>query len=605
MGEVWLAEDALLQRPVALKFLPEVLAQDPAALAHLKVEALRALQLTHRHIVRVYDLVSDQRWAAISMEFLPGGSLAADLAARNRQSCGCYTQEELYHWIVQVGDALAYAHEEKIIHRDIKPANLLLDSQRNLKVADFGIAAHLSHSLARVSRQPLLAGSPSYMSPQQWRGEPPAIADDIYSLGATLYELIAGQPPFVAGELAHQVLHSSPRPLESFAAAKAYPNQWRRTIHACLSKEPMQRPACVADLLDALSSAPRKLQSTARGGRPDRKWRTTAAGFVAAAVLLLVLSLVHRVADPKDSKEVPAVPSQPSKVSNIGSPAIEGENLQAMPSADPRLRVVHKPRPSLDPSTIGVPWPDGGPRPGLSWRVDLDKLPPGALALEFLPLSGAIVSPEELVRADPNRDVDHWVARYPVTQAQWQALMETSVSAQRDLADRQLPLRGRGNDHPIYFVTWLEAMEFARRLTRLEAFRNRLPPGYVYSLPPESVWVSAGRFLTDHSNSDFDSRFIPREDLTYPVVSKSGQAPIDNEPGVNILEWMLNPYIPSWAVQHSAPGSSSATLARVVRGRSWSLSDSFTKKYPQIPVPPQSRFANLGFRLALIPEPAR
>ena len=259
MGVVWSALDQELGTTVALKFLPEIVARDAGSLVDLKRETRRSRDLTHTHIVRIHDFHSDGQRAAISMELLTGGTLAERLAQRREEGPGCFEVAEIETWVRQVVEALAYAHGEGVVHRDLKPANLLLDGQGRIKVSDFGIAASLTDSASRVSRAASTSGTPCYMSPQQMLGESPAVTDDVYALGATIYELLTGRPPFFSGQVAMQVLQKAATPLVNRRAdlrtgRDPIPDAWEQTILACLAKETTQRPASVRDVAERLNS---------------------------------------------------------------------------------------------------------------------------------------------------------------------------------------------------------------------------------------------------------------------------------------------------------------------------------------------------------------
>jgi serine/threonine protein kinase len=149
MGVVWLARDEELEREVALKFLPDLMLQDRAALDDLKRETRRSLELTHPHIIRIHDFVHDERSGCISMEYVDGETLAS-LRCRKEQKV--FQPDELASWIAQLCDALDYAHNRaRVIHRDLKPANLMVNQRGDLKVADFGIARTLAESLKLVT----------------------------------------------------------------------------------------------------------------------------------------------------------------------------------------------------------------------------------------------------------------------------------------------------------------------------------------------------------------------------------------------------------------------------------------------------------------------
>jgi serine/threonine protein kinase len=256
MGVVWLARDEKLERDIALKFLPEVVAADPRAVDELKRETRRSLELTHPHIVRIYDFVEDARTAAIAMEYIPGATLAK-LALEQPQRA--FDPEALTAWVKQLCEALDYAHRKaKVVHRDLKPANLMVDAAGELKIADFGIAASVSDSVSRVSMQVGTSGTPVYMSPQQMMGEKPAVTDDIYALGATLYDLLTGKPPFHTGNVILQVQSKVPpsiaeRRAELEVRHTNIPPEWEATLAACLAKEAEARPQSAGEVLARLS----------------------------------------------------------------------------------------------------------------------------------------------------------------------------------------------------------------------------------------------------------------------------------------------------------------------------------------------------------------
>ncbi len=188
MGVVWLGRDERLDRAVALKFIPEMVQGDAVALDELRGETNRSLALTHPHIVRIHDLAEDAGLAAIVMEYVEGRTLS-DL--RLSQPGKVFEVPEINGWVGQLCEALTYAHGRKIVHRDLKPSNLMIDGEGRLRVMDFGIAGSLTDSMSRLSAAAMPAsGTLVYMSPQQAMGYPPSVADDIYSLGATLYELL-------------------------------------------------------------------------------------------------------------------------------------------------------------------------------------------------------------------------------------------------------------------------------------------------------------------------------------------------------------------------------------------------------------------------------
>lgn len=255
MGVVWKASDQQLSREVALKFLPDILIHDKSALDDLKRETLRSLELTHHNIVRIYDFVSDGSAAGISMEYVDGDTLAG---RRIDKPDRFFEVSELDGWIRQFCDALHYAHSTaKVVHRDLKPANIMLTSKGTLKIADFGIARSVSDSVSRVSMAHASSGTLVYMSPQQMDGEIPKPSDDLYALGATLYDLLTGKPPFFTGNIDRQVREKTPtsmteRRTELDHSGEPIPEAWEKAVAACLSKKAEDRPQSIAEFSQML-----------------------------------------------------------------------------------------------------------------------------------------------------------------------------------------------------------------------------------------------------------------------------------------------------------------------------------------------------------------
>jgi serine/threonine protein kinase len=252
MSVVWRATDIVLEHETALKFLPTVLASDPDALADLRREARRARDLAHPNVCRVYDYGEDpaQKLAWISMEFLRGGSMLRKLHDDPR---GFLEPPEIIGWLRELCDALHYAHEiAHVVHRDLKPANLLLDSRGHLRITDFGIARSISESFTRLTGEFTSAatsrtGTIYYMSPQQARGERARPTDDLYSLGATIFELLTGEPPFATGDVNWQREHAPPSQIAErrqhlHGVAGNVTEEWERLVHRLLAKHHLHRP---------------------------------------------------------------------------------------------------------------------------------------------------------------------------------------------------------------------------------------------------------------------------------------------------------------------------------------------------------------------------
>lgn len=193
MGVVWEAMDERLQRPVAVKQLLAQPGLDPARAEENGQRAMRegriAARLRHPNAIAVHDVASDGGLPLLVMEYFPAPSLAERLATR-----GPLSPHEAAHVGTQVAAALAEAHRVGIVHRDVKPANVLIADDGTVKIVDFGIAH--AHGDVALTQAGVIAGTPAYLAPEVARGQPPAPASDVFSLGATLYAAVEGAPPF-------------------------------------------------------------------------------------------------------------------------------------------------------------------------------------------------------------------------------------------------------------------------------------------------------------------------------------------------------------------------------------------------------------------------
>ena len=244
-GEVWLANDQQLDEDVALKRLPPEMAGDAQSISELKRETQKTRRLSHPNIIRIHDLIiPPDGQPFIAMEFVEGTDLAT---VRARKEHNLMRWQELQPLTVQLCEALAFAHKQRVVHRDIKPSNLMLDMRGNLKLADFGIAASMVDSASRSSTAGFIMGTRMFMGPQQTRGEVPQASDDIYSLGATLYDLLTSRAPFYTGDISYQVIHE-PAPsmhsrLTEIGLKNHIPDYVSAMVMACLQKEAHRRPA--------------------------------------------------------------------------------------------------------------------------------------------------------------------------------------------------------------------------------------------------------------------------------------------------------------------------------------------------------------------------
>jgi eukaryotic-like serine/threonine-protein kinase len=254
MGEVWRAEDSLLNRAVAVKLLPTGRAGDDAFLARFRAEARYAASLSHSGIARVYDYGESSEFggAYLVMELVNGEPLSAILAR-----AGGLSADATLDIVSQSARALDVAHQAGIVHRDIKPGNLLVAAGGTTKITDFGIATAVAAAQAsHLTETGMVMGTAMYVSPEQATGAKVTDSSDVYSLGVVAYECLAGHPPFTASEpLAIAFAHKhEPVP----ALPPDVPPPVSDLVYHMLAKTPEERPAsmrAVADRADVLRGA--------------------------------------------------------------------------------------------------------------------------------------------------------------------------------------------------------------------------------------------------------------------------------------------------------------------------------------------------------------
>src|SRR6266404_931923 len=189
MGAVYKAHDTELDRFVALKLIPPELARNPEILKRFKQQLLLARQVTHKNVIRIFDLGQADGFKFITMDFVEGQDLHRLLLEK-----GKFPPEQAARIMLQICRALEAAHAEGVIHRDLKPQNIMLDASGRILVMDFGIAR--SAYLPGMTQTGALIGTPEYMSPEQGRGEALTERSDLFSMGIIFYELLTGKSPY-------------------------------------------------------------------------------------------------------------------------------------------------------------------------------------------------------------------------------------------------------------------------------------------------------------------------------------------------------------------------------------------------------------------------
>ena len=339
MAAVFLARQASMDRDVAIKVMTPELADDEQFVARFENEAQVIARLQHPHILPVIDFGREDKNIYIVMRLVRGGSLDDRLAE------GPLPLRLASRMLIQIASALTFAHEQGIIHRDLKPNNVLLDERNNAYLTDFGIAKMLAGT-AKLTATGNILGTPAYMAPEQWRGEPVDARTDIYSLGVMLYEMVLGRLPF-EGDTPYTLMY------KHFNDAPPPPRQMNPNIEPgieavilrALAKEPDDRFQSAEEVSEAFGDAIRGLP-TGVGAPPMDAMDRTVIGDEAAPTA--------------SASPTPAVDEMPTMMPGGASPPTP------LPATPPQASI---PAPAAGETRAGA-----GAEPGAPARRGLNPL---------------------------------------------------------------------------------------------------------------------------------------------------------------------------------------------------------------------------------------
>jgi serine/threonine-protein kinase len=356
MGEVYRARDTRLDRDVAIKVLPEHLAQTPGALSRFERESKAVAALSHPNILAIFDVGADQGVSYAVTELLEGETL------HKRLEKGAVPWRHAVAIGAAIAEGLAAAHAKGIIHRDLKPHNIFLTADGRVKILDFGLARikppaspQDQNSIPTETEAGVVMGTVGYMSPEQVRGDPADIPSDIFSFGCVMYEMLAGRRAFVretAAQTMAAILEAEPPAL---GGGGQIPADLPRVVAHCLAKDPRQRFQSAHDLAFDL-----KAIAAPAGAVPGKRKPLRAVLMVAAlAVAAVSLYWLNRPVDAIDSLAI-------LPFANVGADAAKEylsdgitENLINSLSQLPRLRVTARSLvfrykgPQVDPQKAG------------------------------------------------------------------------------------------------------------------------------------------------------------------------------------------------------------------------------------------------------------
>lgn len=304
MGEVYEAEDLELGGTVALKTLRPAYGEDASFLGRFRREVQLARQVTHANICRIFDVGNDAGRVFLTMEFLDGETLSAYL-----RHTGRLPAETAGRLMRQLAEGLGALHEKGIVHRDLKPGNVMITQSSGgtrAIIGDFGLARALESSgdATSLSVTGHVMGTPDYMAPEQFRGEPASPASDIYALGLVMYEMVTGKKAFPGGQaLENAVQRATEAPSSPRLHATEISPEWEALILRCLERDPAKRPANTNEVLAGLAGHLTPLPLVPL--EPvKRNWWPWAAALATAAVVAVFAWRNWRPAPPVAAETV-------------------------------------------------------------------------------------------------------------------------------------------------------------------------------------------------------------------------------------------------------------------------------------------------------------
>lgn len=590
MGAVYRARQAALDRFVAVKVLSASLSADDSYVARFGREARAAAAVSHPNIIEIYSVGEDRGYQYIAMELVDGVSLA-DLLERE----GRLPPERALDVLRQTAAALAEAHDRGILHRDIKPANILLGPKGRVKVADFGLARR-PEADAAVTLPGQALGTPLYLPPDVARGHPPGARSDLYSLGVTLYQALAGRPPFDGQTPAEVILKHAEAPIPPLQELAPHaPPALCRIIHRLLCKDPADRYPSAQAVLEALEgvegpggrppSAPRAVSVTATMAVPTRpapgddraarrrRWPLALAAGIGAACIALALALL--LAGRPRRREAIVYTEWPFH-------AAEAKRRQAETAAALGVPVEQTVDIGSGVEMTFVLIPAGEFLMGSPTSVGSEEI---RQSYRKIGLLGNAEFPQHRVRISKPFSL----GKLEVTQEQWHAVVGGGPSG-----------AGRTPQDPVVRVSAEDCRKFIQKLTAKLGRPCRLPTEAEWEYACRAGAPSLFHFGEGPTNLDAHAWFLANaNDSLQPVGQKAPNAWGLHDMAGNVWEhctdW-FGPYAAAAATDPTGPGSGTA---RVRRGGCWRSGPEDCRSACRKPIGLDGRTNTVGFRVAL------
>jgi formylglycine-generating enzyme required for sulfatase activity len=517
MAQVYMACQLGLDRPVAVKVLSSALAADPDFTKRFEREAQSIASLNHPNIVHVYDFGVQDGYHYLVMNYVKDSRTLGSLMAEGAPI------DQMLDYIIQVADALDYAHQHNILHRDVKPGNILID-ERGALLSDFGLV-RIGESASELTVSGVGMGTPAYMSPEQAIGEEVDHRTDIYALGVIVFQILTGKVPHEGTTPQAILIKRSVEPPPSLRELKPdLPESFEQIVQRSLARDPAERYQSAADLAEAIKRARRDLYYQNAGGpatpemdldraedvaaaprvEKKRPWPLI-AGAMAAALVIGAL-LLFQLAGARDDE------------TSDGSVVVPGAN----PSNTPTGSVATAVEPQARPTETSTP--EG---PALPAAAGMAKIPGGTYNIGYDAAGDAYVSPHTVELQE------FWIDLYEVTNARYAAfLAETGNPPPASWPEGAVPA-GQEN-HPVQGVTWELATAYCQWAKK--------------RLPSEAEWEVVARgavgWLYPWGN---DQHLVELPHTgTYPVGSVSdNRSPFGAfDMAGNVWEWVGETYAP-------------------------------------------------------------